>query len=418
MAASPAAAAAAVQFGPAAPGARFADGRAGDDQRRLDEHRRLDAGLVRRAGVRPYLLGGSNTTYVLETNVTVPGTAFFFGGSNNTLNLNGYTVTYDNAAPITVANGGFEQGSGTNVPGWNLSAAPSAAIAPNNYYLWGNQVLQFRNLTGTQTILSAPIAIPAANYSYAATISCETINASTVTLSVVDSVTGAVLASSSVSETGEGIVAASRRPPPIPSVCRSTVAANGTDTVELDQASLNVAGDYGMVASTDWYDMPSQLANALPNWDQIQPAMAAVQNLTICNGSIVQGQANGYGSLPIYAAYMPGLTIQNVNTLSTGIDTGAVYAAYSSNGLVISDCVFRNTVQRGRQSQVDGRRAGPRGLRLGAGDRQRQPVSRLAANRHLWPQRQQSDDQQQYHRVELRRRRRLRNPRSTRLITS
>ena len=122
-----------------------------------------------------------------------------------------------------------------------------------------------------------------------------------------------------------------------------TVAANGTDTVELDHASLNVAGDYGIVAATDWYYMPTQLANALPNWDQIQPAMAAAQNLTICNGSIVQGQANGYGSLPIYAAYMPGLTIQNVNTLSTGIDTGAVYAAYSSNGLVISDCVFRNT---------------------------------------------------------------------------
>ena len=316
-------------------------------------------------GSAPYLLGGSNTTYVLETNVTVPGTAFFFGGSNNTLNLNGYTVTYDNAAPITVANGGFEQGSGTNVPGWNLSAAPSAAIAPNNYYLWGNQVLQFSNLTGTQTVLSAPIAIPAANYSYAATISCETINCSTVTLSVVDSVTGAVLASSSVSETGEGIVAAFTPTTTDPVRLQVTVAANGTDTVELDQAALNVAGDYGIVAATDWYDMPTQSANALPNWDQIQPAMAAAQNLTICNGSIVQGQANGYGSLPIYAAYMPGLTIQNVNTLSTGIDTGAVYAAYSSNGLVISDCVFRNTSNEvANRKSMDGARStwtSPRG---------------------------------------------------------
>ena len=155
--------------------------------------------------------------------------------------------------------------------------------------------------------------------------------------------TGAVLASSSVSETGEGIVAAFTPTTTDPVRLQVTVAANGTDTVELDQAALNVAGDYGIVAATDWYDMPTQSANALPNWDQIQPAMAAAQNLTICNGSIVQGQANGYGSLPIYAAYMPGLTIQNVNTLSTGIDTGAVYAAYSSNGLVISDCVFRNT---------------------------------------------------------------------------
>ena len=71
--------------------------------------------------------------------------------------------------------------------------------------------------------------------------------------------------------------------------------------------------------------------------------MGSSQNLTICNGSIVQGQANGYGSVPIYAGGLSGLTIENVNTLSTGIDTAAVNAANTSNGLLISGCIFRST---------------------------------------------------------------------------
>ena len=39
--------------------------------------------------------------------MTTPGTAFVLGGSGNTLNLNGHTVTYDNAAPLAFTNGLF-----------------------------------------------------------------------------------------------------------------------------------------------------------------------------------------------------------------------------------------------------------------------------------------------------------------------
>ena len=68
----------------------------------------------------------------------------------------------------------------------------------------------------------------------------------------------------------------------------------------------------------------------------------------------MQGQGNGYGSPPIYATYMSGLTIENVNTLSTGIDTCAVNAGSSSNGLLISGCVFRSTSDKvtNRKSMV------------------------------------------------------------------
>ena len=85
-------------------------------------------------GSAPYVLGGSNTTYVLETNVSTPGTAFVLGGSGNTLNLNGYTVTYDNAAPVVFTNNLFQQGSGSNVPGWIVTGT-NATLVPNTFYL-------------------------------------------------------------------------------------------------------------------------------------------------------------------------------------------------------------------------------------------------------------------------------------------
>ena len=93
--------------------------------------------ILRPAGPGPYLLTGSNTNYVLDTDVTVNGTAFILGGKNVTLDLNGHTVTYGNRAPVSVANGGFEQGSGRTVPGWNLTNAPDAAIGANDLLLLG-----------------------------------------------------------------------------------------------------------------------------------------------------------------------------------------------------------------------------------------------------------------------------------------
>ena len=292
----------------------------------------LTADWFAQQGPGPYVLSASNTTYVLDTDVTVPGTAFVLGGSNVTLDLNQHTVTYGNNAPVTVANGGFEQGSGQSVPGWNLTAAPGAAIAPNSYYLWGNQVLQFTNLNGTQSILSDPIAIPTANHEYTATVSFKIVANGSVTLSVIDNVTGAVLGTSTprrraIHSHNHGLGAIEDR--------RHRCA---TDTIALDYASLNASRDYGVIASTASYYMPSQLQTAA-----IQTAMSGSQNLTIRNGSILQGQARGYSSLPIYAEYVNGLTVQGVNTMSSGIDTGAIDAKYPRNGLLISGCVFRST---------------------------------------------------------------------------
>lgn len=65
--------------------------------------------------------------YRLTGNVTAAKTAFTFGKTGIVLDLNGYTVTYDNdAQPVSVANGDFASGDFT---GWDTSGASGATVA-------------------------------------------------------------------------------------------------------------------------------------------------------------------------------------------------------------------------------------------------------------------------------------------------
>src|SRR5262245_10615584 len=116
----------------------------------------IDGAWLAARGAGPYVLDQAGATYVLETDVRTQGTAFVVGAAGVTLDLNGYTVTYGDSAPLGVPNGGFETGSGRVVPGWDLSGAPSAAIAPNTSLLFGNQVLRLSNFTTPQRMVSAP----------------------------------------------------------------------------------------------------------------------------------------------------------------------------------------------------------------------------------------------------------------------
>ena len=123
------------------------------------------------------MLNQANTTYVLQTNVTTSGTAFVFANQYVTLNLNGHTITYNNATSMTVPNGNFGAdpiGSNT-VTDWNLSGAPNSqfTVEADNAYLLTPQVLNWSVASGTtpQVITSQNIAIPQANQSYTASVS-------------------------------------------------------------------------------------------------------------------------------------------------------------------------------------------------------------------------------------------------------
>ena len=151
-------------------------------------------------GPAPYVLDQAGTTYVLQTDVTASGTAFVVLAGGVSFNLNGHTVTYGNAPPPTVTNGGFEQGTGRSVPGWDLTGAPAASLVPNSTFLFGNQVLRFSTFSSAQTIVSDPVAITQVGHTYVASItpSGQLVDyGASLTLSVIDTVTHAVLGTGS-----------------------------------------------------------------------------------------------------------------------------------------------------------------------------------------------------------------------------
>ena len=317
-------------------------------------------------GPAPYVLSQAGATYQLETNVTTSGTAFVVLNQNITLDLNGYTVTYGNSSPITVTNGGFEQGSGTNVPGWNLSAAPAAAIASNTNFLFGNQVLRLSNFSTTQTIVSSPISGLVAGHTYTSTITPAGVNSSSsVTLNVIDTVTGAMLGSAASAAVQRGFSAVVTFTPTTTDPVELQVVVTPTttpDTLDLDQATLTPSYDYGVVASRAWGNLPGggdfglgylnlgAAVQAIWNSDRM-----SVTNVTIENGSIVQGQAAGYSSSPIFGEYAYGITLNSLHTSDSGVDTTSVNLDdMSGGGATITNSTFTQT-----GNNVTDRMAGP-----------------------------------------------------------
>lgn len=69
-------------------------------------------------------LATASETYILQNDVTSDGTCFFISANDVTLDLNGHTITYDNATPITITNGSFESAlAGT----WDTTGAANAS---------------------------------------------------------------------------------------------------------------------------------------------------------------------------------------------------------------------------------------------------------------------------------------------------
>ncbi len=114
----------------------------------------------------------ASTTYVLQNDVASDGTCFFVAANDVTLDLNGHTVTYDNAVPIHLANGTFESADMSN---WNLTGAPAAARAAGAYldrtvYDGAYALKIIAPLTQDQTIKTNVTYTLRANMSYSASV--------------------------------------------------------------------------------------------------------------------------------------------------------------------------------------------------------------------------------------------------------
>ncbi|MCF7844328.1 MAG: Ig-like domain-containing protein [Kiritimatiellales bacterium] len=140
------------------------------------------------SGATPYYLDQDDTTYTLHTNVSGSGTAFAIIADDVTFDLNGYTITYDNATPINLGvNGDFEIGSGSPVSGWSFASAADADVAAGTFVQpvtvsSGSQALRFSAPASDQYIRSSQQVTLAPNTTYAISAMFYNMTDSAITL--------------------------------------------------------------------------------------------------------------------------------------------------------------------------------------------------------------------------------------------
>jgi hypothetical protein len=303
----------------------------------------IDATWLTQHGTAPYGLNQAMTRYVLDTDVQADGTAFAIAAAGVTLDLNGHTVTYNNAAAPVVTNPDFEIDpiGSTTVTGWDTSGAAAATptVAANTNYLFGNQVLRLSNFTsasGPQSITSDPISIPVANHTYAASVAMSAPGGTqnsplgSVVISVYRVSDNALLATGSTGGgwNAEGSLATftPTDTSPVRLVITITALATSSTTIDLDHVRLTPSNDYGVIASNEWHfagylNLPTPLQNSYGH-----AASATIMD-SLGTGAIIQGAGNGYGCDAIMAqTLLTSLVVTGVNVIVGGDNCSAIDA--------------------------------------------------------------------------------------------
>jgi hypothetical protein len=296
----------------------------------------INQNWVAQRGPGPYYLTQAGATYVLQTDIATPGTAFVVAAPNVTLDLNGHTVTYDHSQPLNVPNGGFEQGtSPTDIPGWDVSRAPGALRLPARTGMWGHWMLHLPDITARKSVVSGPIDIPLAGVEYAALITPKSSYLPTVTLSVVDAVTGTMLGKNESKDPDRGFSPVVKFTPATTSPVRLVVdvAPSGsnakTATVDLDYAAIYRTGSHGVIATPSPWTLPPHLRTPA-----LEKNAGRVVNAQIRGGSIVQGHGESYGASAIYAMSIAGIIIDRVEAAASGADTNIFNLTYAESPTV------------------------------------------------------------------------------------
>jgi hypothetical protein len=299
----------------------------------------INADWVRQAAGRPIILDQPDSQYILDVNLDVPGTALVVAAPGITLDLNGHQVVYGDDTPTTVPNGSFEDG----LTAWDLNRARDGRRVPAIPGMWGQWMLQFSHFTTPQTLVSGLVTIPTVGHEYAAAITPKGTYGTTVRLSVIDAWTNQVLGSGTSPNPERGFAAVATFTPTTSHPVRLIVdlIPTGTADMALDYASVTASRDYGIVATQQWSgELPSHL---------LTPAFLrsyrTATNFTVRNGSVIQGQAHGRSSSPLYLNSLPGFTVTGVTATINGMDTDNLDASWGSDGTV-TDSVFQGSTDR------------------------------------------------------------------------
>ena len=286
----------------------------------------------------------SSGAYVLQNDVSSDGTCFTIKAPNVVLNLNGYTVTYDNRAPISVPNGDFESVlSGT----WDTTYAPNAARAAGTYIqpvslYSGNYALRFSlPFTGAQYVRSQQVTL-AANTTYS--ISAMFRNSgnnelaiNTTSGGVRDSLTMKIeLEGTANSATKTGVT---WRGFQYTYFTYTTGASPENHVIRITVDNVNAAATgYAYVDDIKILKTPSYGVN-------ISPVYEGANYARVTNGTIIQGQGGGFAShaIRIGESAGTGWSIDNLTLTTHGVNS-KVLDSYRMQGATFNNNVINHNV--------------------------------------------------------------------------
>ncbi len=297
-------------------------------------------------GSGPYYLDQAGETYVLQTDVTTDGSAFAIIAKDVVFDLNGHTVTYDNAAPISIANHSFEAGAASAADGWDFSAAPSAeryqGVWLQNEIYDGDYSLRFAPSGASQTVVSNELVTLDANttYSMSGMFYKKKMPEIKLFVELENTVNGTIYRTEYGGTGNRGIQFAEEvfTTGNVSQKYQLRVGVDGSFDEKqafIDDIKIQRTRTYGVAVSTfDWAD------DLYVDFT----SFGGGGNAEVRNGNIMQGQDGGTWGHGILVRQAHNVRLENVHVTVSGANASAVYW-WSGNDGVIENSQFASNVQ-------------------------------------------------------------------------
>lgn len=288
-------------------------------------------------------LSTAGATYVLQNNVTANGTCFTVTANNVVLDLNGHTVTYDNAVPISVSNGSFESAlSGS----WDVAGAANATRAAGEYltpsiYV-GSYAIKVTTPTADQQVQSIGMVTLQPNTKYSLSGMVYNQVADAVQMSI--GFDGTAIMATQTARTYRGFQYI------------YTQFTTGDSEVSY-KINLSVTGASGIASGSVYFDDIRVQQSAHYGVDAGAGGWA--RNPTIKNGTITQGQAHGDWSHAIKMSGLvpsdvPGGEISGLTLNVSGNSSKAIESTYFSNFKIFGNTINSNVDTIAVRDHYDG----------------------------------------------------------------
>jgi hypothetical protein len=297
------------------------------------------------------------TTYTLQNNVNSSGTCFAIIANNITLDLNGYTIGYDNDTSITVTNGDFELGV-TTPTSWDFTGAPKAARRAGSFTdpvtLYSGAYAVNITMPGNNQTFNSTVPItllPNRNYSLSAMV-YNTVNNS------IFFVVGFVNSSINVTQTGKNwrgfqyiSVDFTTNSSPDPYTIYVTVGNSTlipeTGDVYIDDIRIQRHLTHGIVVGPKDWDISSETYIDLNQY-------GAANYIVIKNGQIMQlGDADDADGIMVGSGNV-GITVSNVTITVKGEDSHNIIFEGMTNGSIHDSTLISNVTTVTVRDHFDG----------------------------------------------------------------